>query len=240
MSVFLGSGGAVLLGPGGGVVTDPSCCCGGCSDCCFAQGIYTPFCVDGFGNCYTGSDCDGSCYGDIVPCDSLWRTATTTCCCPDPLESCAQCGESCYQTVDPVTCELFENCTTLGVTCLGCGSKTLLSDLCSPCGVCSICQCDCENCPGCTCTDNISQADCDALRPPTGASGWLQGGNCITNDCAYFWGSDPRCSGHPPTNPLGACCSTLDHRCFDDFLQDECVGPGFEFHVGCTCAQITC
>ncbi len=122
------------------VATSADCCCG-CSECCFADGIVSPPCVDDDGNCWTGftqcfgeDNCtpSGQCAGEIVPCDSLWRTFTNSCCCGGP---------TCFQTVDPITCEFVDHCvgTDPCEPCpesgFRCGT-VMVSDQCVPCGAC--------------------------------------------------------------------------------------------------------
>lgn len=156
-----------MLLDSGLVATSAGCCCGGCSDCCFQEGVSVPF-DDGMGGCWLSLDCHNV-FSIPVACDTLWRTQTTTCCCPEPIGSCTQCGETCVQTVDPDTCVFTDNCASMGITCSGCGATTVLSDQCFICGAC---------CVGTTCS---SQSEPDCL----GMGGiWLGAlTDCVGNPC---------------------------------------------------------
>ncbi len=89
------SGGNVGFGGTASIV------CPTCTDCSFA-GLFPPGCTDGDGNCWTGPEnCDGTCQGTMVACDSKWLNLTEYCIvCPDNTTT-----ECSTVVTNPVTCE---------------------------------------------------------------------------------------------------------------------------------------
>jgi len=118
---------------GDGTTCDPINPC----DCnCPSESFGTPFvCVDGDGNCWSGTNCDGTCTGTMGPCDQVceggfyraYRDVET--CCGGPDE-----GNVCITWIDPYTCETFQTgCDTFG--CSGFDAEHVLSELyCCPSG----------------------------------------------------------------------------------------------------------
>ncbi len=107
MAVYLQDG--MVLLENGAVATSSDCCCGGCTDCA-PQLLFHAFCIDEDGNCHVGPDnCDGTCSGAIVDCNSFWLVYNQYCIqCPE--NTTFPCARS---TVNPITCEQTDECLTV-------------------------------------------------------------------------------------------------------------------------------
>ena len=149
MSVYL-DGSSVLL-DSGSVATDTGCCCGGCTGCICTE---SPPCMDGDGNCWTVLECDGTCGGTMVACDSLWANNHAVCC--NQFESCNVCGVECDSGTDLDTCDAYNTCDAsgfppecMGFFCgFGCSAQQTVSNQCTQC------PCDCS--PGVSVTIDVN------------------------------------------------------------------------------------
>ncbi len=91
----------------GGIFVPGTRCGDSACTCCTIVGAFSPGCTDGDGNCFTGPEnCDGTCSGEMVACDSLWLSQNEYCI------TCPGGGlELCQTSIwNPLTCELTNTC----------------------------------------------------------------------------------------------------------------------------------
>ncbi len=136
MSVYLQDG--LVLLDSGLVAVDAGCCCGTCTNC--SAVIFGAPCTDIHGNCWTVQNCDGTCGGEEVPCDSSWMTETQYCV---DVPDCTIQTLNCISSIDPVTCEFTQigDCgecpvgqtiiTTASVRWVPCMGACCIAGLCS-------------------------------------------------------------------------------------------------------------
>ncbi len=131
----------MVLLDSGLVAADTACCCDQCTTC--DPIAFGAPCTDIDGGCHPIQNCDGTCSGPLVPCDSNWMTDHEDCSSIlDPCDTTFFCESS----VNPVTCEFTQ--TGPCDVCIA-GTISSFSVLWVPCSDCTV-----EDCGACCNGDN--------------------------------------------------------------------------------------